>query len=309
MRATLIYNPHAGTSSRLGVDEAQDLLREAGFHPVYRATTSEEDLDVVLADAESLVVAVGGDGTLRAVATRVVQKEIPTALSLVPLGTANNVARQLGLAGTDPKALLLGLGKPRKRAFDVGRVRWPWGVDHFLEGAGFGFFADLLATYVPEEGKSLLRGTAALARTFLDYPVHPTQMRLDGQEVEGRFLLVEVMNTASMGPRMHLAPEASTEDGLFDVVRIPEDSRASFFRYLGSMVVGELHEQPEVEVSRVRKVEMTWNGFPFHLDAETRQPPEDWRGGPSGDAGIEGLPTLAIEVLPGALEFWLPGGT
>lgn len=305
MKATLIYNRNAGTSSRCTVQDVQNALQDIGFHPVYKATTCEEDLDPILAEAEGLVVAVGGDGTLRAVATRLVDHPCTCPLSLVPLGTANNVARQLGIEG-EPLEIIAGLKSPRKVPFDVGRVRWPWGVDYFLEGAGFGFFANCLERYMPEEGKSVLRGVGTLLGMLVDYPVHPSMMRLDDHEVEGNFLLVEMMNTKSIGPRMTLAPEASSEDGLLEVVRISDESRASFLAYLKGVMAGDLDEHPKVEVTRARRVEMTWDGFPVHLDAEVRRPPQGWEGGPSGVKDIDGKPTLAVELLPQALEFWVP---
>lgn len=305
MKATLIYNQNAGTSSRTTVQEVQNALQDIGFHPVYKATTCEEDLDPILAEAEGLVVAVGGDGTLRAVATRLVDHPNKCPLSLVPLGTANNVARQLGISG-EPLEIIAGLKDARKVPFDVGRVRWPWGVEYFLEGAGFGFFANCLERYMPEEGKSVLRGLGTLLGMLKDYPVHPAMMRLDDHEVEGNFLLVEMMNTKSIGLRMTLAPDASSEDGLLEVVRMGEESRASFLSYMTAVMTDENADLPQVEVTRARRVEMTWDGFPLHLDAEVRKPPEGWEGGPSGVRPIEGKPTLAIDLLPHALEFWVP---
>lgn len=305
MRATLIYNQNAGTSSRCTVQQLQDAMKDIGYHPVYKATTCEEDLDPILQEAEGLVVAVGGDGTLRAVATRLVDHPRKVALGLVPLGTANNVARQLGIEG-DPLEIIRGLATPRKVPFDVGRVRWPWGVDYFLEGAGFGFFANCLERYIPEDGKSIFRAVGTMMGMLVDYPVHASMMRIDDEEVEGNFLLVEMMNTKSIGPRLNLAPEASSEDGLLEVVRIRDESRASFLLYLKGVVAGDLEELPKVDVSRARRVEMTWDGFAMHLDAEVRRPPEGWEGGPSGVQGIDGKPTLSVELLPHALEFWVP---
>ena len=94
MQAQLIYNAKAGgLSSSPKKENLLNALQEAGFDPVYKETNEEEDLDRVLADAEGLVVAAGGDGTVRAVALRLLGRDVP--LAIPPMGTANNIAKSL----------------------------------------------------------------------------------------------------------------------------------------------------------------------------------------------------------------------
>jgi diacylglycerol kinase (ATP) len=156
MDALLIYNPNAGTFrvKTATPDELASALNTVGFRPVYRATKTEAELDGVLEDVDGLVVAAGGDGTLRAVATRLIGKGIP--ITPIPMGTSNNICRTLNIQGT-PLEIVAGLKTPRKLPFDIGRVECPWGKEYFLEGMGFGFYADSLAFYHPEEGKSVIR--------------------------------------------------------------------------------------------------------------------------------------------------------
>lgn len=113
-------------------DEA---LIKAGYQPVYRATSSEEDLDHALDGVHGLVVVGGGDGTVRAVASRLIGKNIP--LAVIPSGTANNIARALGIEGNSLE-IIAGLEQPMRRYYDVGKVQAPWGEDYFLEAAGYG---------------------------------------------------------------------------------------------------------------------------------------------------------------------------
>ncbi|MGH2404324.1 MAG: diacylglycerol/lipid kinase family protein, partial [bacterium] len=94
-RARLVYNPGAGRAGGLTVDDLLRALADAGFTPVHDPTATEADLDRLLENPVDLVVAAGGDGTVRAVATRLIGRDIP--LAIVPLGTANNVAAALGV--------------------------------------------------------------------------------------------------------------------------------------------------------------------------------------------------------------------
>ena len=114
-QATLIFNPNAGGDS-LHAEDLLDALRDAGFDPAYTPTESEEELKPLLDKTEGLVVAAGGDGTLRAVALHLIEKR-GVELALIPLGTANNIANTLNLSGepTDLICTLEGCGRASLR--------------------------------------------------------------------------------------------------------------------------------------------------------------------------------------------------
>lgn len=299
MKATLIYNQNARQTEKVSADVLQQALKAAGYFPVYTPTMGEEDLDEALADADGgLVVTAGGDGTVRAVAMRLLNRDVP--LSILPLGTANNIARTLGVEG-DPLELIAGLAEPERCPFDLGRITAPWGVHYFLEALGFGFYADTLLAYEPEKEKSILRAVRAFTQTLPDYEARPFTMILDGEEISGDYLLVEVLNTTAFGPRLKVAPEADVADGLFEVIRVRARERDGFVQYMLGLVAEELDELPSVEVSRGSRLEVDWTGFPLHVDGELH-PDEEGRPEPEGMNA-----TLLVDVMPQALEFWLPG--
>lgn len=310
MEAILIYNPSAGNVDRITAEVLEDGLRKAGYYPVYEATDSEADLDPILENVGGLVVAAGGDGTIRAVATRLIGRGVP--LAFIPLGTANNISKTLGVTAT-PLEIIAGLRNPVKCHFDVGYIRAPWGEDYFLEGAGYGLYADTLALYDPEKGKSVLRGIDAVRQALSDYKVYHTEMKLDGRDVSGDYLLVEVLNTTAIGPRLKLAPQASPRDGVFDAVRVHKDVREQFAAFVVNFLSEDLEELPTVKVDRGRRLEIAWTGFPIHVDGEVR--PKLKEELPAGrlaarDARMSLLGSLGavitLEILPGAIEFWLP---
>ncbi len=295
MEAYLVYNGSAGSTSEHDASFYEEELSRAGYQPVYHVTRTEDDVLAVLEEARDLVVVVGGDGSLRAVATQMVGRGIP--LALIPAGTANNVGTALGLTG-DVRSVLRGLARPVKRKIDLGVVRAPWGDAYFLEGAGFGLFAEALSRYRPEDGKSVLRGVKTLLEILTELPSPTTRLRIAGQEVEGEYLLVEAMNTPAVGPRIPLASQADMSDGLLDLVRVDAASRDSYLAYLSGLVAGDLPNLDSVQVDRVPSFEFLWTGFPIHQDAVY----QTWAEHRSGD----GL-WMKVEALPGALEFWMPG--
>jgi diacylglycerol kinase (ATP) len=307
MQATLIYNPNAGSAYRISRQELQDALQLGGYEPVHTTTESEADLDNALARASGLVVVAGGDGTVRAVATRLIGKDV--ALALLPMGSANNISRTLGVIGS-PLEIIAGLNNPTRCYFDLGYLNAPWGVDYFLEAFGVGFFADTLARYNPQDGKSVLRGLSAAASTLANYDADYYEMRLDGKDISGHYLMVEVLNTTAFGPRLKFAPNANPADGVFEVIRIREEARADLLRFLMSLVNESLEDLSCVEISRGHRLEITWNGFPAHVDGEVRpqEDPTTPRIGANGSGSpAPHLPgNISVEVIPKALEFWLP---
>jgi diacylglycerol kinase family enzyme len=96
VQATLVHNPTAGTRQP-SAKKLIGALTDAGFSPLY-CKAKDDSLCDVLKDASGIVVAAGGDGTVTRVATQIPDRDIPIAI--IPLGTANNIARSFGITGT-----------------------------------------------------------------------------------------------------------------------------------------------------------------------------------------------------------------
>ena len=293
IHATLIHNSNAAGKFRISTDRIIELLAESGIEAESRPTESPDDLSEALRDPGDLIVAAGGDGTIRGVALALAQSELQVPLALAPLGTANNIARTLGLTERT-ESLLLGLADPLRRPFDLGFIRAPWGEARFLEAFGFGLFAEGMATYGPDEGKSLLRAVRAAFSTLRTYGARDWTLEIDGEDVSGRYLMVEVMNTAAMGLRLRLAPDADPSDGLFDIVLVREDEGVGMGAYLARLAAGELEQLGNITVRRAKTLRLQWNGSPVHFDEEVQ-----------GGEGVSGG-ELAVEIQEGALELYLP---
>ena len=309
MHATLIYNLQARNTAKLTPDAILEGLRQAGFDPTYSPTSKEEDLDGVLENAKDLVVVAGGDGSVRAVATRLLKKDI--RIAPLPLGTANNLARTLALTGK-PLEIIAGLADPEERNLDVGCVTSPQGTHYFLEAMGIGMFADLLEKYNPEDGKSIARAIQTLLKTLNDYQPKFFHVNVDGQDLSGSYLLFEVMNTPTVGFHYRLAPDAKPDDGLFDLVLMHANQRESYVKFIKSVLTGTLERLPDVSVQRGRKLEIAWRGFPLHVDGEVKGGSE-WMEDPGVPSRMDEpelleveKPYLQVELLPQAVHFLVP---
>jgi diacylglycerol kinase (ATP) len=310
MRATLIYNPNAGTTTQLSPDQLIDALRQSGYDPVYAPTLQEDDLDFVLSEAKDLVVVAGGDGSIRSAAIRLLGKDVPIAP--LPMGTANNLCRMLELNGK-PLDIIAGLAHPQEREINIWKVITPHGLDYFIEAMGVGVFADILENYRPDEGKSLRRGVQALRKVLNGYQPKFFHVNLDGVDFSGSYLLCEVMNAPMLGFHFMLAPDARPDDGYFDLVLIHDNKRAGYVGIVKAVLTRSLESLPEVSVHRGRKLEIAWRGFPLHLDG-------------TATAGLDGVdvldsrfhneepelldvakPIIRVELAPETVHFCVPG--
>jgi diacylglycerol kinase (ATP) len=303
MRVTLIHNPSAG-DQEAAVEDLITSVRDCGHEVVYHSS-KEVDLDEVLGRPGDLVVAAGGDGTVRKVAQRLLGRDV--AMTVLPMGTANNIAKTLGLAGSSDR-LIASWEHGRTRPFDVGIVAAPWGQALFLEGMGLGVFTHVMSAIEAEADAEmappqtaedeLRRDLRVLGRELPDYEGHPLQIRLDEEDLSGRFLLLEAMNIKSVGPRLSLAPAADPSDGCLDLVLLAEDERQDFSKYVAHRLAG--NEYPSgLRVCSGEHLEISWAGSPVHID-DRIVPVEDVRGTNSGHV------TIDVRVARHALRFLLP---
>ena len=296
MRITLIHNPKAGDAEH-GEKQLMAALAKAGHHATYQST-KEPGLKKALAQPTDLVLAAGGDGTVAKVAFRLIDSGIP--LSALPLGTANNLARALGFVAS-PEEIIPRLEGGKKQVFDVGLATGPWGERYFFEGVGGGLLADYVRAAKKEEkqnGKAeklskeqeMARHGALLRRILHDYPARQWNIKIDGKDISGRYVLWEAMNIRSVGPALHLAPQAETRDGRFDYVCARTADRARLMEHFDARVAGKKSKSP-LPTRRFRELRIVWKGSTIHLDDEL------WRNKKNKKSSDE----IKITVKPSAL--------
>lgn len=293
--ATVIFNSKAGGSTKASPDLLVEALYRQGYRPVYRATDDEADLQTALQDVRGTVFVAGGDGTVRAAALRLAGRT-EVRLGVIPMGTANNIGRTLGIEG-EPLDVLASYAGGRALPLDLGRITAPWGEDLFLEACGCGAFADVMAEYDPEGGKSPLRALTALTTTLGNFTPLELVLTLDGQpQPEMACMLVEVMNTQATGPRLRLAPSADPSDGALNVIRVDAGGREGLLAYVAALARGNFEELASVQNDLARRIDIPYVGQAFHVDGEVRPA----RPGGSG--------VVRIEVWAGALSVLMPKG-
>ena len=306
MHVTLMHNPRAGERehSREALEAA---IRESG-HTVTYQSTKEKGYKKALREPGDLVVVAGGDGTVEKMARKMVGRGVPMAI--LPLGTANNVASSLGVSGS-PTALIRDWSDAEVHGVDVGTVRGPWGERHFVEGAGVGLFACSIAEADEREEElerleprpRLKEVHRLIGRMVRRAPSINCELEVDGRDLSGEYLLVQIMNTPWIGPSLLLGPRSDPTDGQFELVLSAASERESLHRHFERRLPGETDPLP-VDVHHGSRIRIAWEGVDHHIDDEM------WPEKKNGKARAQDLTgsstMLQIELVPGALQYLVP---
>jgi diacylglycerol kinase (ATP) len=275
--AKLLHNPSAGDSGH-SADELTALVEQAGYTCSTMSVKKLQKSKLNI-DKYDMVVLAGGDGTVRKAARDLLHERLP--IGLLPMGTANNIAKTLGLDGSREE-IVAAWRKKRIKRFDVGKIHGLQKHSHFfIEGFGYGVFPKLMLEMKNLDKESISNPETKMKSALdllcdivMSYKPKVCNIKIDGVDCSGEFIMAEVMNTRSIGPNLFLAPFADPGDGVFDVVLISPKQREKFADYIMDKVNNE--EKPAFfKIHRARKIEVKWEGKALHIDdqrVEVKEP-------------------------------------
>ncbi|GAA4284485.1 diacylglycerol kinase family protein [Brevibacterium daeguense] len=241
-RVAIVINP-----SKIGAEEfaktAAAVCRQEGWDAPLMYDTEIEDpgyamASQALAEEVDLVVAAGGDGTVRAVAEVLAGTGVP--MGIVPMGTGNLLARNLKIVLDRPEwALRIALwGKDEH--IDVARARIePGGKDHaFMVMSGLGFDAAVMAD-TDEELKSRVGWLAYLEAGSRKLAGHRTRVQVSVDDEEPYMTKIRSViggNCGRLQGGVMLLPEAEYDDGILDVIIISPKNMADWVGVAASIL-------------------------------------------------------------------------
>ena len=276
-RALIVYNPMSGSrSAQSDLADVRAYLTERGWSIDLAATRAPGDAGRLAREAahadQDVVLIAGGDGTLNEAVNALTRTR--TALGVLPCGTANVWARQLGMRvhrGLIDAARLM--ADAVVRAIDVGCITINLGTEreamrYFLLWSGLGLDAYAIRSIEPRLASfkrwGALGYSLAVWRAMLRYRGVEVDIELDDRCEHAQVMLIIVSNAELYAGYFHLSPQARLDDGWLDVSVVRGSSLLQMVSHFGRVA---LRRSPATR--RAKRVRVTARGqCDVHVDAE-----------------------------------------
>ena len=273
MSTVIIINPiSGGASPRAARERAQLALAVVDQHgdPVEVLMTERVGHARELAKAAvrrgvRLVLAWGGDGTINEVVSALAFDDVP--LGIVPAGSGNGLARELGVHPRAEKAIADAL-QAVPRPMDVGEIDGHL----FANIAGIGFDAHIASQFATATRRGFVGYAGITARALTGYVPQTYRVTIGGVETSHRAILVTIANSAQFGNNARIAPGAKVDDGELDLVVMEERSRFGTVCNLPRLFNGSVARAPGCSIRRIREVTIESDQpMAYHVDGEPMQ--------------------------------------
>lgn len=246
MKRIFIVNPKSGYGKSLEISKAIDEVckaRKLDYEIIY----TERPLDATeIAKSykrdKLIVYSVGGDGTLNEVVNGLVGSK--NILGVIPAGSGNDFYKSLKLY--DDEYVKCDLGKINRH--------------YFINIASVGLDAEIGDNAIIMKRKKIPRKmvyNAALFHTFFNFESHNYKIKVDGKDLgEGKKVLITVANGKIYGGGFKIAPDASINDGLLDVVIADDVSKPKIISLLLKLIQVKHPEAKEVTMLKAKKIQI-----------------------------------------------------
>jgi len=261
-----------------------------GVEVTYQFCHSKEDcvskVDAAVRDGIELLVAIGGDGTVNTIGSRLLETDV--VLGVVPVGSGNGLARHFEMP-LAPADAVESLAKATVARIDVGLINGR----PFLVTASMAWDAALVRTFEKFPVRGILPYVFAGVKEFLDYKPQAISVELDtGETLNVRDpLVVTVANLTQYGGGAVIAPQAEADDGELELVIVRRDDVPFILANLPKLLSGALTHIPQFVFRRFRRLTARRAAAaPIQVDGELADAPAE----------------VNVSLKPGALRILVP---
>ena len=270
--ALLLYNPAAGRFplSEKRLKALLKTLYDYGIRAETAITQPSQEASLNLENKDLLIVC-GGDGTLHEAIPEAVKWQVPVAL--LPAGTTNVLARELGIP-RDPERALSLVPQRKLQKIHLGQASLPQARlsqagRYFHLMAGIGFDGDVISRTGQHMKKTLGMAAYWLVAhvSLLKYPMTPFELSLEGEVHQGTFAVIG--NARNYGGELHLTPKASVQENCLDVCLFTSQQRWRYLLYLWGVLSGRHLRYPDVLYRKVQHLKVSSDRpVPIQMDGE-----------------------------------------
>jgi diacylglycerol kinase (ATP) len=291
MRITLLHNKNAGSENH-AADDLEASISRAGHELVAVISGLEELISSVRERPCDAIAIAGGDGTVGRTACALAGCGIP--LAILPLGTANDTAAALGIRG-ELDELVQSWASSRRVPFDLATLRAGDTLVPFSEGVGWGVFPSVMEatkrmSSQDEPEDTLDRDRSVFQSVVESAEPRPYTIQIDGEKLEGEFLLVEIVNISLIGPRLKLSPESDPSDGLLELIVAGESERTALYELAST---GQIATDVRLRALRGKHFTVETDRDSYHRDGSLLRLPT--KGG-----------VFSVTVEPASVSYLLP---
>ncbi len=294
LRVFVLVNARSG-----GCRSTSDVRRALHEHlgPIGQAFTvheleEREEIRAVVCqaarDGYDVIIAAGGDGTVSAVANGMIHVE--ARLGIIPLGTANVLARELGIPLEIAGASALIAGPHELASVDAMKV----GGTHYFTQIGVGIDAAMIRDTSHEEKKRL--GVLAYIRRLIGHLLGASSRRLsirvDGRRLRQTAIQLLVANCGTLGASgLRWGPDIRPDDGRIDVCILRARTILDSLRLFVSVLTGSQPEDPDITYRTASQAVAVHASPPLPVQ---------------GDGELLGQTPITVQVVPRALRVIVP---
>ena len=296
MKAMMLANTSAGSfkQNKEQIDAAIDYLQEHGWDIEFCSTEKAGDGTQLAREAaeqkKDVVIAVGGDGTINEVIQGLANTD--TALAVIPSGTMNVWAREVGIPlETERAREILTTGQIKQ--IDLGQTN----DRYFLLMSTIGFDAEVTRTVETRPSKWGVFTYVVLGTWLgLSYPNFTVFMQIGKKTIRARALQVVFGNTQLYAGAIKFTWKARCDDGKIDITEVHSLNIWGRIRMLWDFLLRHPRRQRWVRYDTAEEVRLHTN-IPVALQVD---------GDPIGYTSQRGYPPTIIRVVPGALKVLVP---
>lgn len=267
MQISIVVNPVSGTNSAR--KRAKRVVKALEEHFCIKALYTEyaghgiELTQQLIAKGTDVLIAVGGDGTVNEISSALTGSR--TALFIVPTGSGNGLARDLGMYGLSIKQIIERIEQNNIHLIDSGMAD----KKAFFCTCGTGFDAYIGHLFAQTKVRGFLTYIKLSLLAFKNYTPLTYQLKTNQGEYTRRAFIINIANNKQFGNNAYIAPLANMQDGLFTITIIKPFKWYNVPYMAYSLFFKRMHKNKFVETFDCGDCKLTIpeNGY-LHVDGE-----------------------------------------
>lgn len=267
-----IVNPKSGTMGKTNWIALATKLLAQDFDLEFQFTTHRghacEIAQKAVKEHVAIIAAVGGDGTVNEIASALIHTD--TSLAILPLGSGNGLARDLGISTLLPFSALEAIKRGNTMLIDYGTAN---NVPFFCT-CGIGFDAHISRMFAQNKHRGFWNYILLTIREYFRYKPISYTLEYEGKSVTQKAFIINCANIQQLGNNAYIAPQANFTDGLLNVTIVKPFGFWGAIRLGTHLFLKQIDKIRNVETFTCDKITLHIpKGAPFHYDGEAAEVP------------------------------------